>query len=208
MLESGKLVVGLNYWASDSATRMWRNWDRDTVERDLALFEAYGITMLRVFPLWSDFQPLNLLCYGGSSRGTTPREVTLGEEERPLPDTPAGQAGLDEVMLEHFRELCDIAARHHIELIVAVMTVHMTGRHFVPRAMENRDLFTDPFALKWEMKFYDGFVRAVKDCPAIAAWETGNEMNYTAPVKNADHAWVWTCTTSSASPTRRVRSSA
>lgn len=192
MLESGKLVVGLNYWASDSATRMWRDWDRDTVERDLALFEAYGITMLRVFPLWSDFQPLNLLCYGGSSRGTTPREVTLGEEERPLPDTPAGQAGLDEVMLEHFRELCDIAARHHIELIVAVMTVHMTGRHFVPRAMENRDLFTDPFALKWEMKFYDGFVRAVKDCPAIAAWETGNEMNYTAPVKNADHAWVWT----------------
>ena len=192
MLESGKLTVGLNYWSSDSATRMWRNWDRNVVERDLALCERYGIAMLRVFPLWSDFQPLNLLCYGGSARGCTPREVTLGEEERPLPDTAAGQAGLDEVMLVRFREFCDIAAGHNLKLIVALMTVHMTGRHFVPRAMENRDLFSDPFALKWEMKFYDGFVRAMKDHDAIAAWETGNEMNYTAPVKNADHAWVWT----------------
>ena len=85
-----------------------------------------------------------------------------------------------------------IAEKHHIKLIVAIMTAHMTGRHYMPPALENLDMMTDPFALKWEMKFYDCFVRTFKDHPAIAAWETGNEMNYTAPVKNADHAWVWT----------------
>ncbi|MBP5638707.1 MAG: hypothetical protein J6X55_04475, partial [Victivallales bacterium] len=170
----------------------WRHWNAETVEKDMALFEQHGISLLRVFPLWSDFQPIHLLQYGSSSEGQIDREVCLGEDELPLPDTFAGRAGMDENMLEHFRELCDMAERHHIQLIVAIMTVHMTGRHYVPRAIENRDLFSDPFALKWEMKFYDCFVRTFKDHPAIAAWETGNEMNYTAPVKSADHAWVWT----------------
>ncbi len=192
MLKAGKLTIGLNYWASDQATRMWKHWNAETVEKDMALFEQYGISLLRVFPLWPDFQPIRLLQYGGSSQGTTDREVCMGEDELPLPDTPAGRAGMDETMLAHFRELCDIAERHHIKLIVAVMTVHMTGRHFVPPAIENRDMFTDSFALKWEMKFYECFVRTFKDHPAIAAWETGNEMNYTGPVQSADHAWVWT----------------
>ena len=194
MLKSGNLQIGLNYWASDNATRMWKHWHPETIEKDLAALERYGIQLLRVFPLWPDFQPIRLLQYCGASRGAINREVCLGEDEVPLPDTEAGRAGMDETMLERFREFCDIAHRHHIRLIVAIMTVHMTGRHFVPPAIENRDLFTDPFALKWEMKFYDCFVRTLKDHPAIAAWETGNEMNYTAPVKSADHAWVWTKT--------------
>lgn len=192
MIESGKLKIGLNYWASENATRMWRHWNAKAIEKDMAAMEQHGVELLRVFPLWPDFQPIRLLQYGSSRSNPVDREVCLGEDEIPLPDTPAGQAGMDETMLEHFREFCDIAQRHNIRLIVAIMTVHMTGRHFVPPAIENRDLFTDPFALKWEIKFYDCFVRTMKDHPAIAAWETGNEMNYTAQVKDANHAWVWT----------------
>ena len=192
MLNSGKLEIGLNYWASENATRMWKYWNPESVENDLATLEKYGIGLLRVFPLWPDFQPVRMLQYGGSSKAVTDREVCLGEEERPLPDTEIGRAGMDETMLKRFRDFCDMAERHHMKLIVAVMTIHMTGRHFVPPAMENRDIFRDPFALKWEMKFYDCFVRVMKDHPAIAAWETGNEMNYTGPVESADHAWVWT----------------
>lgn len=192
MLEPGKLTIGLNYWASDNATRMWKDFHPDVLEKDLALFEQYGVSLLRVFPLWPDFQPIRLLQYGTSAQGTLNREVCMGEDERELPDTHAGRAGMDETMLSRFRQFCDIAKKHHIKLVVAIMTVHMTGRHFVPPAMENRDIFTDPFALKWEMKFYDCFVRAMKDHPAIVAWETGNEMNYTAPVSSPEHAWVWT----------------
>ena len=192
MFESGKLHVGLNYWSSESATRMWRNYDPQVIEKDLALCEKYGVSMLRVFALWPDFQPIRLLQYGGSVCATKDREVCMGEDERPLPDTMAGRAGMDETMLARFRNFCDIAEKHNIKLVVALMTAHMTGRHYVPPAIENRDMMTDPFALKWEMKFYDCFVRTMKDHPAIAAWETGNEMNYTAPVKSADHAWVWT----------------
>ncbi|MBE6380970.1 MAG: hypothetical protein E7047_08580 [Lentisphaerae bacterium] len=193
MFESGKFEIGLNYWASKNATRMWREFDADSIEQDFAAFEKQGITLLRVFPLWPDFQPLQLMQYCGNVYGFRPREVALGSEETPLKlDTPAGKAGLDEVMLERFRTMADLAEKHHLKLIVAIMTIHMTGRHYAPPAMENRDVFSDPFALKWEMKFYDAFVRCFKDHPAIAAWETGNEMNLTAPVQSADHAWVWT----------------
>ena len=61
MFESGKLHVGLNYWASESATRMWRNYDPQVIEKDLALCEKYGVSMLRVFALWPDFQPIRWL---------------------------------------------------------------------------------------------------------------------------------------------------
>ena len=191
MFDAGKLHVGLNYWSSAHATRMWKNYDSAVIEKDLALLEEHGISLIRVFPLWDDFQPVKVLQYGGA-RGTFNREVCFFEGEKPLPDTMAGRAGMDQTMLDHFRDFCDIAEKHHIKLIVAIMTAHMTGRHYMPPAFENLDMMTDPFALKWEMKFYDCFVRTFKDHPAIAAWETGNEMNYTAPVKNADHAWVWT----------------
>ena len=191
MFDTGKMIVGLNYWSSAHATRMWKDYDPAVIEKDLALLEKHGVALLRVFPLWDDFQPIKVLQYGGRN-GTFNREVCFYENERPLPDTMAGRAGMDETMLDRFRSFCDIAEKHHIKLIVAVMTAHMTGRHYMPPALENLDMMTDPFALKWEMKFYDCFVRTFKDHPAIAAWETGNEMNYTAPVKNADHAWVWT----------------
>ena len=191
MFDTGKLHVGLNYWSSAHATRMWKEYDSAVIEKDLALLEKHGVSLLRVFPLWDDFQPIKVLQYGGA-RGTFNREVCFFEGEKPLPDTMAGRAGMDQKMLDHFRNFCDIAEKHHIKLIVAIMTAHMTGRHYMPPALENLDMMTDPFALKWEMKFYDCFVRTFKDHPAIAAWETGNEMNYTAPVKSADHAWVWT----------------
>jgi hypothetical protein len=37
---------------------MWRNWDAAQVEKDLDLLAAHDMTILRVFPLWPDFQPL------------------------------------------------------------------------------------------------------------------------------------------------------
>ena len=193
MFDTGKIDVGLNYWSSAHATRMWKDYDSSVIEKDLALLEEHGVTLLRVFPLWDDFQPIKVLQYGGRN-GTFNREVCFFDGEKPLPDTMAGRAGMDQAMLDRFRDFCNIAEKHHIKLIVAIMTAHMTGRHYMPPALENLDMMTDPFALKWEMKFYDCFVRTFKDHPAIAAWETGNEMNYTAPVKNADHAWVWTKT--------------
>ena len=54
-------MLGCNYWDSASGTEMWKNWQPDVVEKDLAALEECGVKHMRVFPLWRDFQPLRKL---------------------------------------------------------------------------------------------------------------------------------------------------
>ena len=102
MLFENGFFTGLNYWGSESAINMWSNFNKDSIEKDMELMSDAGITHLRVFPLWSVFQPLTAL-YG-------PKDVyeySFGED--PLPDTEAGRAGVSEEACQKFKTFCDIA---------------------------------------------------------------------------------------------------
>ena len=58
LFSPGRTAVGCNYWASHAGVRMWRDWNPAQVERDFDLMVSHGIEVVRVFPLWPDFQPL------------------------------------------------------------------------------------------------------------------------------------------------------
>ena len=58
MLENGTMTLGVNYWESRSATQMWRKWSPETVEKDMKVLAEHGMNLLRVFPIWNDFQPI------------------------------------------------------------------------------------------------------------------------------------------------------
>ncbi|MBE6394790.1 MAG: hypothetical protein E7044_12145 [Lentisphaerae bacterium] len=185
VLESGKLLCGCNYWASHAGMYMWRNWSAETVEEDLKKISLSGMTLLRVFPLWEDFQPVEMLRAGAGSPAGYAR-FPEGTFLKP------GEDGLSPVMLERFRIFADLAEKHHLKLVVALLTGWMSGRLFVPRVLEGRNLFTDPEALKWESRFIRGFVSAFKDHPAIVAWEPGNECNCLSNINNSEAAsWHW-----------------
>ena len=128
IFESGKFFVGCNWWASHAGTNMWRDWDADVVESDIKRLKEANINVMRVFPLWNDFQPLRMHYGGSSSR----REIRMRED--PLPETEAGRAGVDEVMVERFRILCDLADKYGIKLIVGLITGWMSGRMHMPEA--------------------------------------------------------------------------
>jgi hypothetical protein len=164
---------------------MWADWQPDVVDADLRQLAEGGLQVLRVFPLWPDFQPITLL-RGGAGK---PREVRFGEAL--LPDTEAGQAGLSEEALAHFQVFADLAEKHGLKLIVGLLTGWMSGRLFVPPALEGLNVLTDPFAIQWETRFVRCFVRRFKGHPAIAAWDLGNECNCMAPVPNPEAAWAW-----------------
>ena len=88
-LQHGKIEIGCNYWASHAGMYMWRDWREDVVERDFAKLSELGITMLRVFPLWPDFQPVTQLrgCFGDG--------VGYGDASgQPLPPGDVGAGGL------------------------------------------------------------------------------------------------------------------
>ena len=178
----GGFFVGCNYWAKNAGMYMWSQWDRDVVERELAALAANGVSVMRVFPLWSDFQPLTGDCaMGGKYRSFRFRD------NRPLPN----EAGVDPVMMDRFRDFCGIAERNGIKLIVGIVTGWMSGRQFVPPVFENRNVLTDPDAVMWQTRFVKFFVRELKDQPAIAAWDFGNECNCMGETTQAEfYNWM------------------
>ena len=184
-LSEGTFVFGANYWASHAGTNMWCEWDERTVEEDFIRFTENGFRLLRVFPLWSDFQPIKAqFGYSGSESN-----VCYENEER-LPNTPEGRAGIDPVMAERFGVMCRLAKKYGISLIIGLVTGWMSGRMYAPRLLERYNVLKDPVAIKWEIRFVQYMVRRFKDEPSIIAWELGNECNCMGKVSR-DEAYVW-----------------
>ncbi|HEY3549175.1 MAG TPA: cellulase family glycosylhydrolase [Propionicimonas sp.] len=203
-LGPGTLMTGCNYWASHAGTAMWQDWRPEVVAADLRQLAAEaGLRVIRVFPLWSDFQPIRAV------RGAMgqPVEMRLGEE--PLPATPLGVAGISQEMADRFEALLDLADDRGLRVIVSLLTGWMSGRLFAPTGLDGRNLVTDPVALTWEIRFVKAFVRHFAGHPAIAAWELGNECNCLAPA-DRDEAFTWTATIADAvrsvDPSRPVAS--
>ena len=188
----GEFFIGCNFWGSKAGVHMWRqqDWDAGEIEKDIAAVAASGVEVMRVFPTWSEFQPIvrNIGCSGKRL------EYLVEGKETPVYDP----YWLDGKAVERFRFFCDAAHRHKIKLMVAVLTGWMSGRLFFPRAVEGMDLLTDNEALMVESRFMRAFVRRFRDHPAIAAWDLGNECNNLGNAKRAEDLWVWLNMASSA----------
>ena len=198
------MKIGCNYWASHAGTRMWELWDEEIVRQDLKLLAENGCEMLRVFPIWKVFQPIEI----SHTCGGWVKDVYM--HGKPRPDTYCGRAGVDEEMIRRFRRLADIAHEYNLKLRVAIVTGWMSGSFYCPPALEKTNVQTDPFALRYMVKYIRCFVHMLKDCPAIEEWELGNECNNLEELHNSHSAWLWTHLVSSAirleDPTRKVAS--
>ena len=159
--------IGVNYWASHAGMYMWRNWNAAQVERDLDRLAEQGITVLRVFPLWPDFQPLTAAFRGrGVFRCWTQNDGAL-----------KNYAAVDDGMVERFRFLCRAAEKRNLGLVVGLVTGWMSGRMFVPPALERKNALTDAESIMWQTRYVRYLVEALKNERAIVAWDLGNECN-------------------------------
>lgn len=176
-------VLGANYWASNAGAEMWNNFDVNCIKKDLLALSSNGVEYLRVFPNWRDFQPV-VSMYGG---GNCFCEYRMGNGT--LPNNPYY---LDEIMLDRFEQFCSVCEETNIKIIPALMTGWMSGRMFVPPALEGKNLLFDPVALNFEQKFVEGFVKRFKSKNVIIAWDVGNECGCLSSVDNSDRAEFWT----------------
>ena len=194
LFQQGCFFIGCNYWASHAGMKMWSRWDEQIVKEDLRRLSENHIRTLRVFPLWSDFQPLRMhYCAKGQQR-----EIRLLEE--PLGFDDFGRAGIDPTMMERFQRFCDLAQTEGISLIVGLLTGWMSGRLFIPEMLQGRNVLTDPLAIQWEIRFVRCFVRHFAYHPAIVAWDLGNECNCMGEISAPEVSYVW-----SASITMAIR---
>ena len=194
-------MIGCNYWGSKYAIEMWKNWDGESVDKDLEALAKYGVRYMRVFPNWRDFQPLVSL-YGWRNER---HEYRLHGETR-LTD----EFGLDEECMQHFEEFLGYVKKHGMKVIVAILTGWMSGRMYTPPAIAGKNLITDPEALKFEIKFVKGFVRRFKNSDVIEYWDLGNECNNLSHAATEEQAYLWTATIANAirseDNTRKIQS--
>ena len=190
--QPGSFFIGCNYWGSQHGIRMWRAdlWNAEEVEKDVAALAAAGVEVMRVFPTWSEFQPLAHNFGGSCSLRCYVSEI----DDKPVYDP----LWIEEGAMGRFKFFCDTAQKHGIKLMVSLVTGWMSGRMFLPRALEGRDLLNDPEALMLEGRFARSLVRRMKYHPAIIAWDLGNECNNLGTADNPAQAWNWLNTISSA----------
>ncbi len=179
-------ITGINYWASKNAIKMWEDFDADSIEQDFIQIKEHGITHLRIFPVWSYFQPLSAICIPGGIY-----ELRFGDKR--LPDTEAGRAGVSEEACIRFSIFCDLAEKYGLKLIVGLITGQMSFRLYIPDAFVGKNAITDPTVIRWETKFVKYFVKRFKDRSCISAWDLGNEPDYLSPFDNFDVFYLW-CT--------------
>jgi hypothetical protein len=192
LTESGKYVLGCNYWASHVGTDMWKNWQPEVVDADLKQISDAGMHVIRVFPIWPDFQPI-VQYY--TAEGIL-KEIRF--KDGPLPGFGPGKNGVSVEMLARFREFADLAEKHNIKLIVGLVTGWMSGKLFIPQALEGRKILSDPVSIMWQVKFVRTMVQEFKDHPAILAWDLGNECNVMEKVEKSEVAYVWTASLTNA----------
>lgn len=182
-----KYMLGCNYWASNTGVYMWRNFDETVIDRDFALLEKHGVNTVRIFPLWSDFQPVSEIYDLDKTFSARTGDVPLKTH-----------AGLDEKMLARFSKVLDLADKYGFQVVVGLITGWMSGRLFYPEILYNENPLTSPKAIVWETKFITEFVTCFKDRKCIVAWEPGNECNCLADtitpvptVVSAEQAELW-----------------
>lgn len=183
--------IGANYWASHAGVYMWRDWRPDVMEKDFALLRSNKLQILRVFPLWPDFQPLEKLMTYHS------KQVELRHGDAALPQDELIQDGMSEEMMARFGVMADLAAKHQLGLVVGLVTGWMSGRLFVPPALEGLNPITDPKSILWQVRMVRAMVRQFKNHPAIRAWDLGNECNVMGAASR-EESWLWTASIANA----------
>lgn len=192
IFRSGEFFVGVNYWASNAGIQMWNRWDEECVKRDLDRLVKSEITVIRMFPLWSDFQPIETYRVCNSALRTISNDATKALS------SPEAVAGMDITMVHRLDRFFLLCEERGIKVILGLITGWMSGRQYVPAALERLNLYTNPTALRWEIRYVKYLVDRYKDNDVVVAWDLGNECNCLDECKDKDAAFTWSCTISDA----------
>ena len=182
---SEPFLLGVNYWPRRKAMYWWADFDRDEVEDEFDLIASLGMTVVRIFLLWDDWQPapdsvspdrlqdLGLVLDGAAERGLG-LDVTFFTGHMSGPNWSPGW-------------LLDPGASGHPSPFVRQV---VSGATVVDSAYRN--MFHDPDALAAERLLLETVVGEYHEHPAVWMWNLGNEPDLFAHPADAaaGRAWV------------------
>jgi len=181
---SDKFVLGVNYWPKSSGAQMWRNFSPSEIETEFAVLKELGIDSVRLFILWEDFQNIREF-YGPRWDQKNPFDVISV-------DRTDNKDPVNQKMLGRFDVVIEIARRYRLSVVPTLLTAWMSGIFFDPPFRKDRNIFTDPAMLRYQVSFVGFFARRYKDEKQILAWDLANEQNCVLPCPGHDSGWLWT----------------
>jgi endo-1,4-beta-mannosidase len=174
-------VLGVNYWPRRKAMYWWGDFDPGEVREEFALIRDLGLSLVRIFLLWDDFQP---------SPDMVAREQLANLESVCTIAADQGLA-LDITFFTGHMSGPNWSPRWLLD-----RSAPPPGRQVVSggRVVDGgyRNPYSDPVALQAEDLLLSTVVGALHDHPAIGMWNLGNEPDLFAwPASAAaGRAWV------------------
>lgn len=177
--------LGVNYWPRHHGVRMWKEWSPEEIDQEFAEMKSVGLDLARIFITWDDFQPIKEYGAGGNTR-----MIAFQNDESVTPrDNPCM---IDPVMIKRFDTLVKIAKKHKIYIEPALITGWMSGVFLESTYRRDRNVYTDPFMLKWQNKLAQFFGKRYRNEKIILAWALGNECSCMMDCPSEEAAWLWT----------------
>lgn len=172
-------VLGVNYWPRRKAMYWWSQFDAAEVEEEFALIASLGLSIVRIFLLWDDFQP-------------TPDTVEHLDDLRRVADIAAAhQLKLDVTFFTGHMSGPNWSPRWLLGGDIPARFGQLVSEGKVISGAY-RNPYTDPVALAAERLLLTTVVTALRDHPAIWLWNLGNEPDLFAhpPSDTVGRDWV------------------
>ncbi|RMG97023.1 MAG: hypothetical protein D6706_09275 [Chloroflexi bacterium] len=180
---SQPFVLGVNYWPRRKAMYWWSQFDATEVQEEFAIIRDLGLTLVRIFLLWEDWQPapdtvspramenLATVCDIAAAYG-------LGLDVTFFTGHMSGPNWIPAWMLDEKRPFPP-----HVRQIISQQKPVYCGY---------RNPFTDPLVLDAAEHLLDTVVANFHTHPAIAMWNLGNEPDLVAIPPNPATGRAWT----------------
>jgi endo-1,4-beta-mannosidase len=175
------ILLGVNYWPRKKAMYWWSDFDAGEVREEFSIIHELGLTLVRIFLLWDDFQPtpneisstglINLVtvCDIASSLNLQ-LNVTFFTGHMSGPNWAPRWMLQGEIL-------------HHIRQVVSIGKIVESG-YLNP--------YLDEKVLSAEILQLRTVIHLLKDHPAIWCWNLGNEPDlFALPSSNlVGEKWV------------------
>jgi len=180
---SKPFVLGVNYWPRRKAMYWWSDFDAGEVREEFALIASLGISVVRVFLLWDDFQP-------------EPYKVstTCLNNLATVADIAADNGlGLDVTFFTGHMSGPNWAPHWLLDARLPIPSSWQRQVVSGGKVVEGgyRNPYNDQEALDAQRLLLRTVVSRLKDHPAIWMWNLGNEPDLFARPTDSEHGQAW-----------------
>jgi endo-1,4-beta-mannosidase len=179
---SSDFTLGVNYWPRRKAMYWWSDFDEGEVREEFALIAELGMSLVRIFLLWDDFQP-------------QPDQVSIDclyHLEAVCDCALSAGLKLDVTFFTGHMSGPNWSPRWLLDPAVPPLPPGRLVSQGRVVEVGYRSYFTDPIARAAQRLLVRSVVGAFKDHPAIGLWNLGNEPDLfaIAPDRATGAKWV------------------